>query len=208
MKNIMNKKKNKLANNFKNIINLLGFVSLISSLCIINRFIYHYFKNNDTSVNICLNFNCKINLEITIFSITLLVFILIMVFSYFIYNPSQSFPEEENILNYTIEKKEHSTMLWGVVGYPLILCPLSSDLYLFILTVIIIIGFTTIYLRHLNELLIPPLVIIGGEKMYLFTEKTTKDKFYLLSTKTIEELKSEININKIEILNKIFKEAK
>lgn len=192
--------------NIKNIINTFSFIVLISFLCIINRFFYHYLKpENKMDLTLCENLHCQIVWEPTIFLLCLIVFIGVMSYTYFLYNPRViSFPEKKTITSYEIEKKEHSSMLWGVICYPLILCPLAEDLFLFFSTLITILVFTGIYLKHLSEVALPPLVIISGEKLYLI--KKDEDQFYLLSNKTEKELKEIKNIKRKEIIKGIYKE--
>lgn len=192
--------------NLKNIINTSSFIILISFLCCINRFIYHYLKpENKMELTFCTNLHCKILWEPTLFSVCLLIFILTMIYTYFIYNPrTKSFSETKTIKSYNIEKIEHSSMLWGVICYPLILCPLAEDLFLFFSTLITILVFTGIYLRHLSEVVLPPLVIISGEKLYIL--KNANEFFYLLTSKNETELQNIKNIKCKQITENIYKE--
>ena len=156
-------------------------------------------------LTICTNLHCNVVWEPTIFLFCLIGFIFIMVYTYSLYNPRiKSLSERKTITSYNVEKKEHSSMLWGVICYPLILCPLSEDLFLFFSTLITILIFTGIYLKHLSEIALPPLVIISGEKLYLI--KKEDDSFYLLSNKDEIELKESKNINRKEIIKGIYKE--
>jgi len=193
-------------NTLKNIINCFSFIILICFLSITNRFIYHYFKpENKINLTYCKNLNCNISWEPTIFTLCLVFFALLMICSYFIYNPiTYAFQEEKTIKTFEIKQKEHSSMFWGVICYPLILCPLSEDLILFGATISILILFTFIYLKHLNELVLPPLVIVSGEKLFLL--KNDSESFYLLSKKDEDELKKIKNIKCREIKKNIYKE--
>lgn len=190
----------------KNIVNLTSFVALISFLAISNRFIYNYIKEEDLSF--CFNNGCPIYKEETLFLIGLIICLIIFTASFFIYNPtSKALPSPTSIEDYIIEKKEHSTMLWGVICYPLILCPMPASLLNFFLTLILILIFTTLYLKHLNEIILPPVVILNGQKLYFLKHKDNGDAFYILTDKSKEDLEKSMNINKRELLGNIYKDV-
>jgi len=192
------------------LITLFNFIIFISSLCIINRFIYYFLNPQKMKIEPWFSSSTRINWESTIFLIILIILAGLMVLSYFLYNsPRRSFPGVKTIINHNIEEKSHSTMFWGVICYPLILCPLSDELILFIMTLSILILFTFIFLKHINEVVLPPLIIISGQKLFMFKDKD--EIFYLLSSKNIKDFENQIkngdlNIKCINVTTNIFKE--
>lgn len=188
------------------IINKFNIIVLLLEFGVINRLIYSILKNKSfdeiLQYKISLN-GFKSDLELSVLSSILFLFLLWLIFYFFKYNtPFIKAPESFGTKHYNIIEKSHSSLFWSVICYPLLLCPLPDVIYLFIFTLFLICIFTLMFLNHSNELVLNPIIFAQGFKLYLFEDKLKKeDSFYVLlkspqNTESIKITKIEKNLYK------------
>lgn len=160
---------------------------IIIGLVLINRYLY-ILMPLDLNKLIFTYHISKIDWQLSLSSLFLLASFLKFGYDYIIYNVFQKRKLKTiDITEYTIEEKKHSFLFWSVICFPLLLCPLPSNIYSFIVASILVFLLAILIAKHSNELILNPLFFFNGKVLYEIKGINNNNIYYIIFNNKIED---------------------